>query len=57
MIIYFLWGLLVTFIFDVILRGGEHELTDIERLILLLTWPFLLIWFIYNTIKTFRNNK
>ena len=57
MIIYFLWGLLVTFIFDVILRGGEHELTNIERLILLLTWPFLLIWFIYNTIKTFRNNK
>ena len=57
MITYFLWGLLVTFIFDVILRGGEHELTNIERLVLLLTWPFLLIWFIYNTIKTFRNNK
>ena len=57
MITYFLWGLLVTFIFDVILRGGEHELTNLERLILLLTWPFLLIWFIYNTIKTFRNNK
>ena len=57
MITYFLWGLLFTFIFDVILRGGEHELTNIERLILLLTWPFLLIWFIYNTIKTFRNNK
>ena len=57
MITYFLWGLLVTFIFDVILRGSEHELTNIERLILLLTWPFLLIWFIYNTIKTFRNNK
>ena len=57
MITYFLWGLLVTFIFDVILRGGEHELTNLERLILLLTWPFLLIWFIYNTIKPFRNNK
>ena len=57
MITYFLWGLLVTFIFDVILRGGEHELNNWERLILLILWPFLLIWFIYNTIKTFRNNK
>jgi hypothetical protein len=57
MITYFLWGLLFTFIFDVILRGGEHELNNWERLILLILWPFLLIWFIYNTIKTFRNNK
>jgi hypothetical protein len=57
MITYFLWGLLFTFIFDVILRGGEHELKNLERLVLLTMWPILLVWFIYTTIKTFRNNK
>ena len=57
MITYFLWGLLITFIFDVILRGGEHELKNLERLVLLTMWPILLVWFIYTTIKTFRNNK
>ena len=56
MLQYFLWGGLITFIFDMILKGGEHELNNWERLAFLILWPILLCWFLYYTIKNFRNN-
>jgi hypothetical protein len=53
---YLMWGLLFTFLFDIILRGGEHELNNAERIVLLVLWPIWLIWFVYHTIKQIRNN-
>lgn len=57
MIMYFLFGLLITLIFDIILKGGEHELTNWERLVFLLLWPVLMAWFLYFTIKNFRGKE
>ena len=56
MITYFVWGLLVTFIFDMVLKNTENELNNKERLGFVLLWPVFLIWFIYFVIKSFRNN-
>lgn len=55
MINYLLFGVLITFIFDMILKGGEHELNNWERIAFLILWPILLCWFLYFTIKNFRN--
>jgi hypothetical protein len=55
MITYFAWGLLVTFLFDVILSKTENALNNKERIAHVLLWPFFLVWFIYYVIKDFRN--
>ena len=47
MITYLLWGILFTFIFDMILRGTENEFNNIERFGLVLLWPIMLAWFFY----------
>ena len=57
MIIYFIFGLLFTFIFDVILKGGEHEFNNVERIVVTILWPIMLIWFIYFTIKNFLDGN
>ena len=54
MITYFVWGLLVTFLFDIVLKNTENELNNKERLGFLLLWPVFLIWFIYYVIKGFK---
>lgn len=51
MIIYILWGILFTFIFDMILKGGEHEFTTLERIFFVVLWPIVLVWFLYFFIK------
>lgn len=56
MFTYLMWGLLFTFLFDIILRGGEHELNNAERIVLSVLWPICFIWFVYHTIKQIRNN-
>ena len=57
MILYFLFGALFTFIFDMILKGGEHEFNNFERVVMLLLWPIMLIWFVYFTIKNLRGGE
>ena len=57
MITYFIFGLLFTFIFDVILKGGEHEFNNVERIVVTILWPIMLIWFIYFTIKNFLDGN
>ena len=57
MITYFAWGLLVVFIFDVILKNTENEFNNKERLGFLVLWPVFLGWFFYQVIKSFRNGK
>ena len=54
MLIYGLIGLLVTFFFDIVLKGGEHELNNFERGFIFLIWPVMLLWFIYHLINEFR---
>ena len=56
MITYFAWGLLVTFIFDIILKNTENALNNKERFGFILLWPIFLAWFFYYVIKNFRNN-
>ena len=56
MITYFVWGLLVTFIFDIILKNTENALNNKERLGFFVLWPIFLAWFFYYVIKNFRNN-
>jgi hypothetical protein len=56
MIIYFVWGLWITFVFDIILKNTENALNNKERLGFLVLWPVFLIWFFYFAIKNFRNN-
>ena len=56
MITYLLWGILFTFIFDIILRGTENEFNNIERFGLVLLWPIMLAWFFYFFIKNHWNN-
>ena len=56
MISYILWGILFTFIFDIILKGTENEFNNIERFGFLLLWPIMLGWFFYFFIKNHWNN-
>ena len=56
MITYLLWGLLVTFIFDVILKNTENALNNKERFGFILLWPVFLGWFFYFFIKNHWNN-
>ena len=56
MLIYLLFGTLVTFFFDIVLRGGEHELNNFEKVIILLLWPLMVIWFGYHLINEFRKS-
>jgi len=51
MITYILWGILFTFIFDMILRGTENEFNNIVRFGFVLLWPIMLAWFFYFFIK------
>lgn len=55
MITYFIWGLVFTFLFDIVLSKTDNALNNKERLGLVCLWPFFLIWFIYHVIKDFRN--
>jgi hypothetical protein len=56
MITYILWGILFTFIFDMILKGTENQFTNLERAVFLLVWPLMLCWFLYFYIKNHWNN-
>ena len=56
MINYILWGILFTFIFDMILKGTENQFTNLERFGFVLLWPIMLGWFFYFFIKNNRNN-
>jgi hypothetical protein len=47
MITYFIWGLIFTFIFDVILKNTKNKLSVWERLGFVTLWPVFLLWFIY----------
>jgi hypothetical protein len=47
MITYFIWGLIFTFIFDVILKNTKNKLSVWERLGFVTLWPVFLLWFIH----------
>jgi hypothetical protein len=49
--------LVVLLFFDIVLKGGEHELVNIERILILLLWPLMLGWLIFFLIKNNKNNK
>ena len=57
MIIYGILGILITFFFDMALKGGEHELDNKERILITLLWPLMLIWFLYHLINESKNNE
>jgi hypothetical protein len=56
MINYILWGLLFTFIFDIILKGTDNEFNNVERLAFVVLWPIAMIWFVYYVIRNMWNN-
>ena len=51
MLTYGIIGFCVLLFFDIILKGGEHELENIERILILFLWPLMLVWFIFYLIK------
>jgi Zn-dependent protease with chaperone function len=51
MLTYGIIGLVVLLFFDIVLKGGEHELESLERILILLLWPLMVIWFIFFLIK------
>jgi Zn-dependent protease with chaperone function len=51
MLTYGIIGLVVLLFFDIVLKGGEHELENLERILILLLWPLMVIWFIFFLIK------
>ena len=57
MVIYGIIGLVVLLFFDIVLKGGEHELENLERILILLLWPLMLVWFIFFLIKNKNNEK
>ena len=62
MLTYGIIGLVVLLFFDIVLKGGEHELENLERILILLLWPLMVIWFIFfliknNIIKKNEKNK
>jgi hypothetical protein len=57
MLIYGIIGLVVLLFFDIILKGGEHELINIEKILILLLWPLMFGWFIFFLIKNKNNEK
>ena len=57
MVIYGIIGLVVLLFFDIVLKDGEHELVNIERILILLLWPLMLGWFIFFLIKNNKNEK
>jgi hypothetical protein len=57
MITYGIIGFIVLLFFDIVLKGGEHELVNIERILILLLWPLMVIWFIFFLIKNYKNEN
>tara|TARA_Y100000389_G_scaffold126031_1_gene123387 strand:- start:112 stop:291 length:180 start_codon:yes stop_codon:yes gene_type:complete len=57
MVIYGIIGLVVLLFFDIVLKGGEHELENLERILILLLWPLMLGWFTFFLIKNKNNEK
>jgi hypothetical protein len=57
MLTYGIIGLVVLLFFDIVLKGGEHELVNIERILILLLWPLMFGWLIFFLIKNNKNNK
>lgn len=51
MLTYGIIGLVILLFFDIVLKGGEHELENLERILILLLWPLMVIWFIFFLIK------
>lgn len=59
MILYFLCGILISILFDLVMDKidiPELRFTNSERLIIILIWPIAIIWAIYSTFKNKHNN-
>ncbi len=59
MITYFIWGLIFTFIFDIILKNTKNKLSVWEKLGFVTLWPVFLLWFIHFILRgtKIRNQK
>jgi membrane protein DedA with SNARE-associated domain len=57
MIVYLLWGLLWTFIIDYLTRNSPQELTNWERIMMVLVWPLIFVLLVWEIIKAFVNNE
>jgi hypothetical protein len=57
MITYGIIGFIVLLFFDIILKGSEHELENLERILILVLWPLMLIWFFFFLIKNYKNGN
>lgn len=57
MITYGIIGFVVLLFFDIVLKGGEHELENLERILIFLIWPLMVIWFIFFLIKNYKNEN
>ena len=48
---YMLVGVVICLFFDLILMDGEHQLENLERVLIIFFWPVMLVWFIFYLIK------
>jgi hypothetical protein len=59
MIIYLLIGLLISLLFDWVMKKlpiEELQFTNWERLVIITIWPFAIFWAIYSFFKNKNNN-
>lgn len=57
MIFYLLMGILVSWFLDWLTFNTPHRLTNLERLIMVLIWPFMFFFLAWEFIKAFINNE
>jgi hypothetical protein len=59
MIIYLLIGLLISLLFDWVMKKlpiEELQFTNWERLVIITIWPLAILWAIYGFLKNKNNN-
>lgn len=49
--LYFLMGVVIGLLLELIIRGTGNKIKPLERVYLIIGWPFMVIVFIYNFIK------
>jgi len=57
MIFYLLMGILVSWFLDWLTFNTQHQLTNLERLIMVVIWPLMFLFLAWEFIKAFIKNE
>ena len=56
MLQYLLVGVCISFLLEAIIRWSQQEVSNLERIQMIIGWPLMTLIFAYNFIKGFFNN-